>query len=247
MNKMRLNRGELWFAINNPRIALSYLMRRQKIADLTGRPMQEVKSVLQEEELRKISEYVTHELGKFRELILGPSNRPTKAEVYYTSARLMRPRTIVETGVQAGISSAFLLQALEKNKSGMLYSIDLPDEDILTMIPSRDRCGMSSGWLVPKSLRNRWKLMLGKSQDKLEPLLDELGEVDLFLHDSDHTYENMIYEFEVAWNHLNPNGLLLSDDVWFNHAFNDFAKKIGAQPVRILHYVAGLRKPDLPI
>lgn len=39
--------------------------------------------------------------------------------------RILRPTVVIETGVANGISSAFILKALDKNNEGMLYSIDL--------------------------------------------------------------------------------------------------------------------------
>src|SRR5690348_7177267 len=47
-------------------------------------------------------------------------------EYLFHLVRLLRPRTVVETGVFRGISSAFILSALSRNYLGKLYSIDLP-------------------------------------------------------------------------------------------------------------------------
>lgn len=43
----------------------------------------------------------------------------------------------------------------------------------------------------------------------------------LFFHDSDHSYENMTFEFNHAWDVLNAR-ILLSDDIDGNSAFQDF-------------------------
>lgn len=48
---------------------------------------------------------------------------------------------------------------------------------------------------TPSYPRSRWSLTSGKSSDHLEPLLRRIGPVDIFLHDSDHSYENMQFEF----------------------------------------------------
>jgi hypothetical protein len=45
----------------------------------------------------------------------------------YRLLRELRPRVSVETGVCNGVSTAFLLLALEDNEAGDLYSIDLPE------------------------------------------------------------------------------------------------------------------------
>lgn len=44
----------------------------------------------------------------------------------YVLVRTTKPKSIIETGVAGGDSSALILQALHDNKKGKLYSIDLP-------------------------------------------------------------------------------------------------------------------------
>ena len=44
----------------------------------------------------------------------------------YFLVRELKPEKIIETGVHRGVSSLFILQALEDNGKGELYSIDLP-------------------------------------------------------------------------------------------------------------------------
>jgi hypothetical protein len=46
------------------------------------------------------------------------------AHFLYALCRLIRPRIVVETGVAAGVSSAFILKALNDNSYGILHSID---------------------------------------------------------------------------------------------------------------------------
>jgi predicted O-methyltransferase YrrM len=56
-------------------------------------------------------------------------------------------------------------------------------------------------------------------------VLAKRGPVDMFFHDSDHSYENMLMEFETVWPRLKPGGYILADDVWQNHALPDFCTK----------------------
>jgi len=84
------------------------------------------------------------------------------------------------------------------------------------------------GWLVRRELRPRWRLSLGSTRENLPALLEELGQVDVFIHDSEHSYENMTFEYEAAWPHIKVGGYLLSDDVKWNSAFRDFTKKVDA-------------------
>jgi hypothetical protein len=137
-----------------------------------------------------------------------------EAELIYVVVRLLRPNCIVETGVAAGVSSTFILEALNRNDTGELYSIDLPStarcEDGWKYWWPEDK---KPGWIIPDSLRHRWHLILGSSKQVLVPLLTKLGEVDLFLHDSLHTFQNMEFEYQTAWRFIRLGGYLLSHDV----------------------------------
>src|SRR5207245_10552503 len=82
--------------------------------------------------------------------------------------------------------------------------------------------GMPSGFAVPQRLRGRWDLRLGDAKVELPKLLEELGRVDFFHHDSMHTYEHMTFEYETVWPYLRAGGVLASDDVDWNDAFADF-------------------------
>jgi hypothetical protein len=133
----------------------------------------------------------------------------------YLAARALRPKSIVETGVCYGVTSSYLLQALKDNREGHLRSIDLP--------PLGKNGDDYVGWLVPRDLCGRWSLRRGTSPKLLGPLLKELGAIDLFVHDSLHTYGNMKVEFNLAWPVLRPGGVLIADDIEGNAAFHELS------------------------
>ncbi|KKQ47607.1 MAG: hypothetical protein US67_C0049G0001, partial [Candidatus Woesebacteria bacterium GW2011_GWD1_38_10] len=152
-----------------------------------------------------------------------------KEQILYFQIRKYRPSIVLETGVAAGVSSGYILRALKDNHKGKLYSIDLPfqwytygnHELHLDSLPP----GRNSGYLVPDDLKTRWHLLIGDTYQLLPKLLQQLKTVDVFFHDSEHTYKTMTFEYNQAWPHIKKNGLLLSDDIDFNHAFNKFIKK----------------------
>jgi len=87
------------------------------------------------------------------------------------------------------------------------------------------RGGGTSEETIPSELKSRQKIILGDSRIELPILLNKLGTVDVYLHDSLHTYEHMVFEYTEAWNHLVKGGLLLSDDVaGWPSAFIDFCE-----------------------
>jgi len=168
----------------------------------------------------------------------------------YALVRHLRPTTAVETGVANGFSTAFLLLALERNGEGHLHSIDLPrivgEDDAVDFYEGEGRAGVPPermpGWLVPDHLRERWTLRLGKSQDELPPLLETLPELDFFMHDSEHSYECMSFEFGAAWPRLREGGVLVSDDVNSTAAFPELAGKVQRDPIAIARGMAFLVK-----
>jgi hypothetical protein len=78
---------------------------------------------------------------------------------------------------------------------------------------------------VPDALRGRWNLHRGSSRRVLPGLLGQTDVVDLFVHDSLHTYRNMRREFEVAWPRLRTGGMILADDVERNRAFDELRQR----------------------
>ena len=78
------------------------------------------------------------------------------------------------------------------------------------------------GNAIPSKIQDRWKLITGTSSKKLDELFQSLEKVDIFLHDSLHTYKNMLLEFQTAWPFIKNSGFLLSDDIIGNNAFLEF-------------------------
>jgi predicted O-methyltransferase YrrM len=169
----------------------------------------------------------------------------------YRLLRELKPSVAVETGVCNGVSTAFLLLALEDNGEGELHSIDLPEvagEDYAegtfwdgkggAVIPP----GKEPGWMVPPQLRPRWNLVLGRSQEVLPLLLDRVGGVDFFMHDSEHSYECMSFEFRTAWDALRQGGLLVADDVNVNAAWDEFVRDVGREPEALGPKLSMIRK-----
>jgi len=143
-------------------------------------------------------------------------------EIFYFLMRIIKPEIVIETGVSFGVTSAFMLQALEDNGFGKLYSIDLP-----LQFANKEEVGK----LVPKRLKHRWELILGDAKIELPKLLEKLDYIDVFYHDSLHTYEHMIFEYENAWPKIRKGGYLISDDIHMNSAFIDFCKIHKLKPI----------------
>jgi predicted O-methyltransferase YrrM len=124
-------------------------------------------------------------------------------EALYLLVRAARPRMVVETGVLYGASSAHILAALARNGGGELHSLEL----------GRDHREPPHDHFVPRDFQRHWTLVIGDSRHRLRSLLKRCAAVDMFLHDSLHTFDHMTWEFETALPYLSPAGILASDDI----------------------------------
>jgi hypothetical protein len=129
----------------------------------------------------------------------------------------LQPEHVVETGVAHGLTSRCILEGLQRNGTGRLWSIDLPAVDPAL----HDQIGIA----VPDSLRGRWTYLAGTSREQLPALLARLGDIGFFVHDSLHTGRNTSFELGAAWPALQPGGAVMVDDVDHSLAFREFVQR----------------------
>jgi hypothetical protein len=125
---------------------------------------------------------------------------------------------VVETGVGHGITSRGVLEALAANGGGHLWSIDLPP---LT-ISARTR---EIGVAVPEPRRENWSYVRGSSRRRLPDLLEGMGPIELFIHDSRHSTRNVLFECERGFAALRAGGFLVVDDIDGNRGFARFTAR----------------------
>jgi len=198
----------------------------ETVETLTGIPKSAITELVKELYNSDLLQYLRMRL-KEASKVGGPIDYES-GTVLYVLVRIFKPEVVVETGVANGVSSSFILKGLTQNSRGRLYSIDLHyREGVVVPI------GKKLGWIIPEELRNRWVLVLGESTKVLPKLLKKLGTVDIFFHDSRHTYKTMMKEYTIVWPFLKSRGLLLSHDAKSNDAFLDFVDHIKAKPIVI--------------
>lgn len=159
------------------------------------------------------------------------------ALLLYWLVRRADPKIIVQSGICNGFSTAMMVLALIRNGSGgRIYGIDFPyvfdsneawwtrrGEEYGVIIPE----GKQSGWLVPDLYRDRVEICCGDAKELLPGLIDDLDHVDLFFHDSDHSYDHMMFEFREIHRKLAPGGIIVADDISWNASLWDFADAEG--------------------
>jgi predicted O-methyltransferase YrrM len=111
--------------------------------------------------------------------------------------RREKPNVMIETGVESGYSSEHYLTAMDAAGTGHLFSCDPAPSGFYTANPI---------------VHPRFTLILAKSQDALDGIVKVSGPIDLFLHDSDHSWECQTWEYEYAWQHVRSGGVIASDD-----------------------------------
>jgi hypothetical protein len=138
------------------------------------------------------------------------------ARAIWCLIRHRKPTRVVETGVAHGVTSRVILEALERNGDGHLWSIDLP--------PTEKALQEQIGVAVGDLFASRWSYLRGPSRRRLPELLAWLGQMDLFIHDSLHSERNVRFELDHAWAALRPGGTVVVDDIDANWGFRSFTQ-----------------------
>ena len=134
--------------------------------------------------------------------------------------RREKPEVMIETGVESGYSSEHFIMALEDNKKGHLYSCDPAPSGFYDANPI---------------VHPRFTFIRKASYEALDEIFRKTRRVDLFVHDSDHSYACQTWEYEWAWTHVRPGGVIASDDVGWSdttpdkphHAWDQFLERHG--------------------
>lgn len=238
--------------IRNPKIGFNFIIDKlfsndkRWISRSTLIRLSDINSYYKEVEsdmnLRKVLWKAEKILNKSKIESKGGISRP-KNNFLYALVRATKPKIVIESGVANGFTTLFILKAIMKNGHGNLISIDLPNIDdrhsgnkSKIFIPKNK----NPGWIVPNHLMVYWRLLLGDSKVLLPRILKRLRNIGIFLHDSKHTYDHMMFEYNEVWPRIIENGFLISDDVDSNNAFLDFSKKLDSFPNRFTSWGGGI-------
>jgi hypothetical protein len=128
---------------------------------------------------------------------------------------------VVETG--EGVSTLYLLRDIDDMN---LYSID------------------PNPWSNFGIKHPKHRSIRIPSYKALPALFKEVGDFDVFLHDSNHDIKCMTFELEFAWGTVKPTGYIACDDwTWGNHrAWHNFIERHGLAQFEI-GSLAVVRKP----
>jgi predicted O-methyltransferase YrrM len=117
---------------------------------------------------------------------------------WYAFARVLKPKIIVETGVDKGIGSVLLCSALLKNKEdgfdGFFFGTDINPE---------------AGYLLNGIYSEVGKILYGDSIKTLSQLNEK---IDLFINDSDHSADYEYREYVTIKDKIAENAVILGDN-----------------------------------
>jgi hypothetical protein len=127
---------------------------------------------------------------------------------WYALVRAAQPDHVIETGTHLGLGSCAIAAALLRNGHGRLTTIDIDPE---------------AGYLIEEPWASIVDRRTGDSIDVLAGLKD----VDLFLHDSLHTYDYETRELTAVEPNLRGDAIILSDNARESSALPDWAERTG--------------------
>jgi predicted O-methyltransferase YrrM len=127
---------------------------------------------------------------------------------WYALVRAAEPDHVVETGTHLGLGSCIIAAALLQNGHGRLTTIDI-DPD--------------AGYLITEPWAEVIDRRIGSSVEELAHMQD----VNIFLHDSLHTYDYESKELAAVESNLRPDAIVLSDNAHDSAALSDWAERTG--------------------
>ena len=134
---------------------------------------------------------------------------------WYALVRILKPKIVVETGIDKGLGSVLLCYALMKNASeghqGRYFGTDInPD----------------AGYLLTAPYDQYGEILYGDSIQSLEKF--ELP-IDIFINDSDHSSEYEYQEYLTIKDKLTPKGVILGDNSEVTDRLSRFSKETDRQ------------------
>ena len=132
---------------------------------------------------------------------------------WYAVARVIKPKLIIETGVDRGLGSCVLTRALMLNESDGHYGRYLGTD-----------INPNAGYLLSNELSNFGKIAIG---DSIETLTHLSETIDLFINDSDHSAEYEYNEYATISGKINQKSIILGDNAHATNALFRFANLSG--------------------
>ncbi len=158
-------------------------------------------------QLAKLEEGVAS-LGEARKRSGASVGYPGWPLIYYLTLCSIDPAgtaTVVETGTNHGCSTIALAQAVMDNCAhGCVHTFEI-DEEIAAIAEKN---------VTAAGLADLVTIHVGSTKDRLEPVLEELGPIDLAFLDGSHLLDDVMFEFERVVGRLRRGALVIFDNTY---------------------------------
>lgn len=128
---------------------------------------------------------------------------------WYAFARALKPKVIIETGVDKGLGSVLLCTAIEKNKeegyNGNYYGTDINPK---------------AGYLLAGKYKEFGQILYG---DSITSLSNFKENIDLFINDSDHSTDYEYEEYQTIKSLLKEKTIILGDNSHCTNKLSQFS------------------------
>jgi predicted O-methyltransferase YrrM len=178
------------------------------VADVAAVDVETVRGYISElEEDRDLREHVEAATAASpRRRLADREARYGRRAGWYALVRALRPEHVVEAGTDKGTGACVFAAALIRNGCGELTTVDInPD----------------SGYLVTGRYAEVTTRLIG---DSVEVLSGSHSSVDMFLHDSRHTFEHELAEFRAIAPRLSWQAVVLSDNAHVTNALSHWSE-----------------------
>ncbi|MFN8343369.1 MAG: class I SAM-dependent methyltransferase [Spirosomataceae bacterium] len=211
-----------WLFVSRETTNLTYDLRSDNliylghfIAAVTGKTYHEIdtlfKEILEDDSFFKhVQELSRHGADAFKS---DKEVRLARRVGWYAVIRVIKPKLVIETGVDKGLGSCVIAAALLRNRAegfeGSYYGTDI---------------NPGAGFLFKAPYDQVGKILYGDSIESLKKLNEP---IDVFINDSDHSADYEAEEYETIKNHLSDSSFIIADNAHCNTRLHDFALKTG--------------------
>jgi Methyltransferase domain len=176
---------------------LNHLNLTHTLSDVFSVPVADVRALMEEIETDRA--FDDHVRAGLLQLLPGVSSFSIGRRLgWYVVARLTKPKLVVETGVDYGLGSCVLCAALLRNAAegspGRYLGLDIRNDAGQLLTPPYAKVG---------------QIMYGDALKSLSAIGDP---IDLFINDSDHSFDYEAREYETIKNRMSPGAVILGDN-----------------------------------
>ena len=189
------------------------LVLAQFISHVTNSDLKDVIEYIAElEQDKRLQNHIATETKKSKFGYKADSNSLFGRRIgWYALIRAMKPKVVIETGVDKGLGSVVITAALRKNSSegveGRYYGTDIDPK---------------AGYLLSGEYAEFGEILYG---DSIESLKVFNHTIDLFINDSDHSTEYEGNEYKVIKSKLTEKSIIVSDNAHCSPELSRFSKE----------------------